>query len=284
MVFNDNIKKFKEKLKPIYSDRELNQVSRWVFEDLMNAEYHNLWTQNPKISDDIRDKSNLIADRLLNGEPLQYILNKAWFLELELFVNPHTLIPRPETEELAQWIIKSSIKLEGDVNILDIGTGSGCIALALKKHIPEARICASDISAEALKIAKKNAKRLNLSLDFQQLDILNTSQWKQLGSFNIIVSNPPYVLESDKVFLEKNVVDHEPGLALFVTDRDPLVFYHSIAEFCQRHLNPGGCLYFEIHEKMGTELVKLLRSKGFNDIELKMDLSGKNRMIRAVLE
>jgi len=200
-----------------------------------------------------------------------------------LSVNPSVLIPRPETEELTQWLLKSAKSKKRALSILDIGTGSGCIALGIKKNLPGSNVTAIDKSSEALVTARKNSDKLQLMVDFYQLDILDSGHWKELGQFDFIVSNPPYVLESEKNLMDKNVVENEPPVALFVPESDPLIFYRTIASFSKSHLKPNGSLFFEIHEKMGKELMYMLGKNGFNSVELKQDLSGKNRMIRAFI-
>ena len=187
------------------------------------------------------------------------------------------LIPRPETEELVQWILESDLKTEPI--ILDIGTGSGCIALALKSNIPAAKVYGVDFSKEALKTAAQNGKENNLEVDFLQADILNWEQ-KSWNRPDLIVSNPPYVRELEKEKMQSNVLDYEPETALFVSDSDPLLFYRRIAEFALKYLNPNGDLFFEINENLGNETLKMLELMGFQNCTIKADLFGKERMLR----
>ncbi|MBF91004.1 MAG: protein-(glutamine-N5) methyltransferase, release factor-specific [Flavobacteriales bacterium] len=215
-----------------------------------------------------------IVSRLVEEEPLQYILGSAEFMSLEFKVNKHTLIPRPETEELVQWVLKEDFK-----SALDIGTGSGCIAISLAKQ-SKASLCALDSSKEALEVAKENAKNNEVAIDFIHADILQKPALQK--TFDVIVSNPPYVLESDKKLMHTNVLKHEPHTALFVLDKEPLVFYNSITDFAQNHLNETGKLFFEIHEKKGDELLQMLQEKGFSKLELRKDMQGKERMVKAV--
>lgn len=216
--------------------------------------------------------------RLKQFEPIQYILGETEFYGLNLKVNKAVLIPRPETEELVDWIVKSYKGYEW--SILDIGTGSGCIPVSLKKNIPLTEVNAVDISPEAIKVAKQNALSNEADVEFYQLDVTNENEWDKLGQYDIIVSNPPYVLESERTEMEKNVLDYEPELALFVKENDPLVFYKHILKFAQTHLKPEGNVYFELNEKLGRSTVELCHSFGFTNCELRKDLRNKDRMLR----
>ncbi len=221
-----------------------------------------------------------ILSELKNHKPIQYILGSTEFYGLKIRVNEHVLIPRPETEELVEEILQNTDK-KAELNIIDIGTGSGCIAIALKKHLPEATVSAMDISDEALLIAKENAILNHTLLNFLQGDILNVGHTQHHDSFDIIVSNPPYVRQSEKKKMDKNVVNYEPHIALFVNDDDALKFYKSIADFALENLSKEGKLYFEINEALGKEIKTLLEKKGFKNIEVKKDMSGKNRIVIA---
>lgn len=212
--------------------------------------------------------------------PIQYVAGKTWFYDLEIKVREGVLIPRPETEELVHWIINDS---KSPLIILDVGTGSGCIPLAIKNKIRDSIVFGFDISQQALDLASENADLLELDIKFSRFDILNWKSFPQENRFDIIVSNPPYIPVSDKKKMHKNVLDYEPDLALFVPNNDPLVFYKSIAEFAYFNLNPCGKLFLEIHESYGTEIIEMLRCSGFSNIELRRDLQGKNRMVKAVL-
>ena len=223
-----------------------------------------------------------ILNDLPLGKPLQYILGEAHFYGLVFKVNEHVLIPRPETEELVDWIIADS-NLQfavGDIKILDIGTGSGCIPVTLKKHLPQAQVSTLDVSAEAITVARQNAMQKGVEVDFIEADILS---FKSELKFDVIVSNPPYIRLLEKEEMHENVLANEPHLALFVSDEDPLIFYKAIASFAQTNLNPGGKLYFEINEYLGEETVDMLDDKGFKNIELRKDMQGKDRMVRCDL-
>lgn len=222
-----------------------------------------------------------IVKRLQNQEPFQYIIGETVFYDLLIRCDERALIPRPETEELVDWIIQTVDKTQ-NLHVLDVCTGTGCIALALKNNLKLSTISASDISLEALALAKKNAMLLNLDINFLQDNALvHDSDIFENNSLDIIVSNPPYIPMKDKVAMDKNVLDFEPHLALFVSDEAPLVFYKAIAENAQKLLKSNGLLFFELHENYAEETKSLLESLGFDEVELKLDLQGKNRMLKA---
>ena len=223
------------------------------------------------------------VDRLRNHEPIQYILGETEFFGMPIIVNKQVLIPRPETEELVSWIIDDVDKKE--TTILDIGTGSGCIAISLAKKLNNAVVSAIDISNKAIEVAKKNALINNVNVEYSSVDVLNfedklvlQDKWK--SKFDIIVSNPPYVRMQEKKLMQLNVIDHEPDIALFVEDDDPLLFYRRISELSRQYLKHNGTLYLEINEYLGVEMEKMLNEAGFKHVELKKDMFGKNRMIK----
>ncbi len=232
------------------------------------------------------ENQDIIIDalnRLKQEEPIQYILGETEFYGLQFKVNNHVLIPRPETEELVEWVISESRDQKSEFRILDIGTGSGCIAIALAKNIPNAKVYALDISKEALKIAKQNAELNAVEVKFVEADILNVScdeYVSALQKFDIIVSNPPYVREQEKQLMKDNVLSNEPHLALFVKDENPLLFYNTISDFARATLNDKGMLFFEINEYLGNSMIQLLKEKRFKNIELKLDIFKKDRMIK----
>ncbi|MHA7844155.1 MAG: peptide chain release factor N(5)-glutamine methyltransferase [Winogradskyella sp.] len=229
-----------------------------------------------------------ILEDLKQQKPIQYILGETEFYGLNFKVNENVLIPRPETEELVDWIIKGSkskVQSSNTFNILDIGTGSGCMAISLAKHLPEAQVFAVDISESALKIAKENADRNEVQVEFIKADILESSLWedvvlRQMDFFDIIVSNPPYVRELEKREIKPNVLDNEPHLALFVENSNPLIFYKAITDFAVDKLKSNGSLYFEINQYLGQETKKLLVGAEFKDIQLRKDLNGNDRMLK----
>ncbi|MEY4432313.1 MAG: hypothetical protein RLZZ44_443 [Bacteroidota bacterium] len=221
---------------------------------------------------------NLILEQLKKEIPIQYILGATHFYGSELMVNEHVLIPRTETEELVDWIIQSS-KGQSKLKILDIGTGSGCIAISLAKNLPNATVFAMDVSEKALATAKKNAELNQVSIQFLHQSILETEDLGQ--EFDIIVSNPPYVRELEKLEIKKNVLENEPHLALFVADNDALIFYRKIAQLAQLNLSVTGQLYFEINQYLGQEMLNLLQQMGFKNTELRQDVYGNNRMTKS---
>jgi release factor glutamine methyltransferase len=248
---------------------------------------------NFEISEADFQKWEVIISELKTEKPIQYITGEAWFYGLQFEVNEDTLIPRPETEELVEWIISSQQfnKSTSQLKILEIGTGSGCIPISLKKNIPNAEVFAIDISEKALEVAKKNAAENSVEVNFilkniLEVDILNqpiTYNLKPITSFDIIVSNPPYVRNLEKDEISKNVLDYEPHLALFVEDNDALLFYRKIAQLAKESLTDNGQLFFEINQYLGKETVLLLEQLGFQNIELKKDFKGNDRMIKCSL-
>ncbi|PCI36090.1 MAG: protein-(glutamine-N5) methyltransferase, release factor-specific [Flavobacteriaceae bacterium] len=232
-----------------------------------------------EINDTNLKKLNQALSELGNHKPLQYILGETEFYGLPFKVNEHTLIPRPETEELVSWILESVENTQKKISILDIGTGSGCIAISLAKNLPNAQVTGYDISEKTLITATSNASLNNVSVDFKLVDILKIETLDT--SFDIIVSNPPYVRNLEKKEIQKNVLEHEPHTALFVEDDDPLIFYTKIANLAKNNLNPNGLLFFEINQYLGKETVALVKSIGFNNVTLKQDIFKADRMICA---
>jgi release factor glutamine methyltransferase len=226
-----------------------------------------------------------ILNDLQIGKPIQHILEEAHFFGSVFKVNEHVLIPRPETEELVDWIISdcspqllvNSIK---KISILDIGTGSGCIPIILKKYLPEAEVSTLDVSTDAIAVAEQNAEQIGVKINFIEADIL---RFNSKEKFDVIVSNPPYIRDLEKTDMHNNVLVHEPHLALFVSNENPLIFYKAIADFAQTNLKPNGQLYFEINEYLGSETVEMLKDKGFTNINLREDMQGKDRMIKATI-
>ncbi|VBB48263.1 Release factor glutamine methyltransferase [uncultured Paludibacter sp.] len=267
-------------LSDVYSEEEIHVFTYTVLEKITGyTKTHLLADKNIILSESQKNDAEEMVLRLKKGEPIQYILGETKFFGLKFTVNPSVLIPRPETEELVQWILNDlpPNPLKGEY--LDVGTGSGCIAISLKKHLPNATVSAIDISADALKIAKENAKLNDVKIDFIQKDILKTDILDK--KYDIIVSNPPYVPQNDKQEMHSNVLDYEPHIALFVEDNNPLVFYRKIAELAKNNLTKHGALYFEIHKNQGENCQRMLSSLGFKNIQIKKDISGNDRMIKA---
>jgi len=235
------------------------------------------------IDDTILSELKSTVKRLQKEEPIQYILGETEFYGLPFIVNKNTLIPRPETEELVEWILLEIAKIQGCItptlSVLDIGTGTGCIPISLAKNLTDVKITAIDISPEALKVAKQNATLNNVEITFLEMDILKTHQLEK--QYDIIVSNPPYVRELEKAEIKNNVLQNEPHLALFVEDHTPLIFYAKIADLAKQCLTKEGILFFEINQYLGKETIEMLEQKGFKNIALKKDVFGNDRMIQA---
>ncbi len=267
-------------LSGLYPEHEIRQLSKLMLEHILNVDTTHLLMKNAEELS-VKQLNNLktITTSLKQYVPIQYIIGKTEFYGLDFKVNPSVLIPRPETEELVDWIIKdqpNSIK-----KLLDIGTGSGCIALSLKNQLPHINISAWDISVEAIKTAKTNAQILNLEVQFKQVDVLNYQV--QNEKYDCIVSNPPYVRECEKQMMEDNVLKHEPEIALFVPYNDPLIFYRAIAQLGKQIINTNGLLYFEINEFLEQEMTEMFIKLGYIDIECQKDINGRARMMKARL-
>lgn len=271
------IQYIKKELAGLYPETELQGFIRIIFESVCGWSYTGqILNKNEKLVSHKIQKIEEIIQRLKTYEPIQYILGETEFYGLNLKVTSSVLIPRPETEELVQWIVeKNSFVLP---RILDIGTGSGCISIALKSQLKNAVVSAVDISKKALEVAIQNAIQNNLEVSFFQADILNWEKYKW-DTFDVIVSNPPYVREIEKLEIQPNVLKYEPENALFVSNENPLIFYSRIADFAQKYLVKTGMLFFEMNEYLSEEMCNLLAVKNFIDIELKKDINGKNRML-----
>jgi len=282
MTIEETRKEITGSIKSIYEKDEAESISEIVMEHITRwSRLERIVHKDVPLSFTQKRLLAQIIHRLQQHEPIQYIINEACFAGMIFYVDTNVLIPRPETEELVEWILKDVARETSDEKkILDVGTGSGCIAIALKTKIQDAEIWACDVSDEALNIARMNADALNTTIDFVPINFLDEEQRKQLPNVNIIVSNPPYVPQKDKAEMKKNVVEYEPTNALFVPDNDPLVFYNAIADFGKEKLNEGGNIYVEIHENMGEQVKNLFNSKGYRSVELKKDLQGKERMIK----
>jgi release factor glutamine methyltransferase len=276
---NEAHQTFIQNLSAVYDLGEARSIARIVFEDALRV--YDIQSKAPLFSIQEEELQN-IQSRLLQHEPIQYILGQADFYGLKFKVNRNVLIPRQETEELVFWILETIQKeiKNSNLKILDIGTGSGCIPITLKKKIPQLNISAIDISTEALEIAKHNADLNKTLIEFIQNDILNDNQQQVLTFYDIIVSNPPYIPLVERALLASNVTEFEPALALFVTDENPLIFYNRIAEFAKANLNTNGYLFFECNEYNAGEVSQLLEREGFKNVTLQKDINGKERMIR----
>lgn len=276
-------KEWQKSLAPLYPELEIKSLffimlkSRFKIDKAFYLSH-----QQELLSEQQLQETSAILSELNTGKPIQYVLGETAFYGLNFKVNPSVLIPRPETEELVKWILDELKELKfPHPYILDIGTGSGCIPIALKSQLPHASVFGLDISIEALATARSNAELNGLEVDFFHQDILEADASFTKEYFDIIVSNPPYVTTAEQSQMHRNVLDYEPHTALFVPDQDPLIFYDRIADFALKHLRASGLLFFEINENLGVETCQLLQAKGFRSIELKKDLFGRDRMIKA---
>lgn len=291
------LKAFKSKLlhelSAIYDEKEIESFFYLLLESYHGEKRIDL-ALNPEME---MDASQLVKwesalSELKNQKPIQYIIGETDFYGLPFLVNENTLIPRPETEELVEWIIVESLKSNvGSLKILDIGTGSGCIAISLAKNLPNAEVFAVDVSEKALAVAQKNAENNKVKVNFVNANILSVTNLNELSTsnfqlpthFDIIVSNPPYVRNLEKAEIKPNVLEFEPHLALFVEDTDALLFYRKIAHLASKNLAQNGKMFFEINQYLGKETVGLLENLGFKSIELKKDIYGNDRMIQSTL-
>jgi len=287
----------REQLIGIYEEDEASNIANLAIEFISGfSKTERLFDKESLLNDDQERKLHKVIERLRSHEPIQYIMNKTWFYGLEFYVNQNVLIPRPETEELVDWIVKD-VKASGKevfirkptdadettkLKILDIGTGSGCIALSLKKTMPLAEVWGCDNSDDALLIARRNGSTLDIRVDFQGLDFLDEGQQRQLPTVDIIVSNPPYIPSSNKNSMLANVLNYEPHNALFVPDEDALIFYRAIAAFAKKRLYPSGSIYLEIHEDLGKDVIALFDNAGYTT-ELRKDMQGKERMVKVTV-
>ena len=270
---------FREHLKSVYEISEIDFLFRIVVEDKLGVKWKQL-TLSERFSESDINLVSPILEALIDGKPLQYALGNTEFLECKLNVDARVLIPRPETEELCDLILGENSKLSA-LNLLDIGTGSGCIPIALKHHAPKWELYAIDIDTNALQLAKENAELNNTIVHFSRMDVLQAATLK--GKFDIIISNPPYIAESEKTTIHENVLEYEPHLALFVSDLDALLFYRKITKLAVQSLKKGGKLYFEINERFGNETMALLVDSGFQNCRIIEDLSGKERFVAGQL-
>jgi release factor glutamine methyltransferase len=276
---------FVKSLKTIYDEREADNIADWVFEKVTGSKrLERRLNRNHQLKEVYFTQLQKYLHELLLYKPVQYVLQEAWFYKMKFFVNENVLIPRPETEELVEWIVndandKPSLQSK-PTNIIDIGTGSGCIAASLKKKLKDATISATDVSEKALQVAKKNAAELEVKIDFFQMNFLNEGEWPSLKKYDIIVSNPPYIPIKEKEALAKNVTEFEPRLALFVENSDPYLFYKKIAEFAKTHLDNHGKIYVEVHEEYAKDIESIFANTGFES-EIRKDIYGKERIVKA---
>lgn len=283
MTIHSAYQYLKNNLANIYDEREAANIAELIIEKILGLKkteriLNKHW---PLKIEQINTIENYLQE-LINYKPVQYVLNEAWFAGMKFFVDENVLIPRPETEELVEWIVQNAFT-NSRFRILDIGTGSGCIAIALKKKINNADVFALDVSENALKIAALNAQQnTTTDINFLKADILQNQMKINMPLLDVIVSNPPYITKKESAEMHSNIIAYEPHLALFVPDENPLLFYNAISDFALSHLKENGSLYFEIHENFANDIVNLMQQKGFQSIEIKKDLQQKNRMVKAV--
>src|SRR5579871_5103279 len=311
MTIHEAQQKLLFQLYHIYDNAEAAAIVNLVMENITDwKKVDRILNKNVPLSNPQLELFEKYSAALMMHEPVQYVLHEAWFCGMKFYVDENVLIPRPETEELVEWIVAEirSKKLEdrilnsniqhsnllttdhlpltthhSQLTIIDIGTGSGCIPIALKKKLPDAKIYSCDISEKALEVAKKNAAINQTEINFLHLDFLDEEKRNALPVFDIIVSNPPYIPITDKKTMQQNVIDFEPHNALFVPDNDPLIFYKAIIEFAKTHLYRKGQIFFEMHEDQSANVKKLFPTQGFCQIEIKKDLQNKNRMLKATM-
>ena len=278
---------FLNQLTSIYEKREAANITDWVFENITGfKKLERSINRNVELGKGVMQKLQIYLAELLQYRPVQYVLNEAWFYKMKFYVNENVLIPRPETEELVEWIVEDVRSLKYDVRyrefkVLEIGTGSGCIAVSIKKELENIDITAIDISEEALKVANKNADALHTKINFLQINFLNENLWDSLQFYDAIVSNPPYIPENKKEKLAKNVTEFEPAIALFVENNNPFIFYEKIAKFARSHLEPNGKIFVEIHEEYSKEVQKIFSARNFKT-QIRKDIYGKERMLQAI--
>ena len=297
MTVNSSYQHLKNNLVNIYDAKESGNIAELVIEKITGLKRTaRILNKHQALTDEQLNTLQKYLQELMSHKPVQYVLYEAWFAGMKFFVDSPVLIPRPETEELVDWIVSDAVlnnkvieirnpesEIQNSFTILDIGTGSGCIAIAMKNKIKNAEVFALDISEDALKIAALNAEQNNAKINFLKTNILKKHANISTLLFDIIVSNPPYITKKESAELHANVIAYEPHIALFVPDENPLLFYDTIADFSLSHLTETGSLYFETHENFANEVVSLLAKKGFQSIEIKKDLQQKNRMVKAVL-
>lgn len=296
MLWKDQYQDLRQQLEAIYSDGEAGAIARLVVEHTGKDLFRTL--ESVAVTDEQSEKINSFTRQLLSHRPVQYVLHEAWFYHLKFEVNERVLIPRPETEELVELIIKETEHQNQKVpntkyevpseltsyfvpptSFLDIGTGSGCIPISIKKNIPTAEVSAVDVCSEALHVAINNAVTHETDIHFQLLDFLDESKWNELGLYDIIISNPPYIKSSESKTMNEHVLLYEPHKALFVPDNDALIFYKKIAAFATTHLKPGGKVYVEINQQLGKETADVFIEKGFTNVDLLKDMSGNERFL-----
>lgn len=283
MTIREGKQLIKEAILALYDDREAGNIASLLMEWISGkSRMEQLMDKDRTLTNNQADQLKRATAKLSAGEPVQYIIGEAWFMEQPFIVTPDTLIPRPETEELVEWMIKDlAQQATTPLRVLEVGSGTGCIPISLKKKFPELHVVSVDISKGAIQTARENAARLHAAVDFIEMDFLNPANREQLEQTDLIVSNPPYIKASERDSMHPNVVDFEPATALFVPDQDALIFYKAIRNFSETHLSPNGKIYLEINQQLGREVLQLFNNGHFSAV-LQKDLQGNDRMIRAV--
>ena len=286
MTVHSSFKQLIVQLENLYDLREATNIADWVLEHI--TQKSRTWRIiNKDVELTVLESGLLksITEKLLLNIPIQYVLNESWFAGMKFFVNKSVLIPRPETEELVDWLVadlNNSTKTNSPLKILDIGTGSGCIPISLKKKLSNCQITSIDISEEAIEVAQRNAHSLKADINFRHINFLEEDNWNSLGKFDLIISNPPYIRQFEGLEMSSRVTNYEPSVALFVPDEEPLLFYTKISLFAKQYLNEDGSIYVEINELLSVETLQMFSRNGFST-ELKQDLQGRDRMIKAKL-
>ena len=276
---NEMLNRFTEKLSDVFIGREKRQIAKMFLMQHMKYDASEMLLSNDEyVPENIQEILEHSVDEINKGKPVQYVLGETHFYDLDLKIDKRALIPRPETEELAYWIVEKW--KDRNPKVLDVGTGSGCIALAIKSHIPKSQVSGVDVIQYALDLANENAEQLKLDVTFEFANALNLHAYSHY-KWDIIVSNPPYIPLDDKEDMKDHVLDYEPDSALFVPNNNPLLYYRAISLYARDHLVPAGSLFFEVHEEMAKEVEEVLNSHGFNRVEIRKDLQGKDRMIHA---
>ncbi|MFH0864701.1 MAG: peptide chain release factor N(5)-glutamine methyltransferase [Bacteroidota bacterium] len=283
MKVGEAIRIISSSLANIYDELEAKNIAYMMIGHILNiTKIKILSSYDTIIESDFEEKILKSLDELKTHKPLQYVLGSALFCDCRINVCKDVLIPRPETEELVQLIINDHKNKHQKIKILDIGTGSGCIAIALKKNLPNYEVHAIEISEPALLVAKENALNNKTQIFLHHFDVLDTLKWTSVNDFDIIVCNPPYVMESEKVLMKKNVLDHEPALALFVPNDDPLKFYKAVLRFADRYLKSDGMLYFEINEDLAEATAEIFKNREYSNIVIKNDFNGRQRFLTCI--
>lgn len=284
LSYNAAFYELRNDLQTVYDTQEATAIAHQVLEHITGAgKFDRLINKDTLLSEKQFSQYQQMKAELLTAKPLQYVLGYSWFMERQFEVNKHVLIPRPETEELVYWIINDHQGEQKILDVLDIGTGSGCIPISLKLAMPEWNITSCDISGDALRVATSNAQTLNAAIELKELDFLDKEKWSALGIYDIVVSNPPYIPETEREQLHANVREHEPGTALFVPSNDALLFYRNIAEFGKTHLKQYGSIYCEVHVDYANDTEALFREMAYSQTELRKDMHGNLRMLKASL-